>query len=280
MPCRYRDAIELLTRARELAGAAGDLRAFDEATAMTAAALYFGPTPAGEAIDVCSELLADVRLTPLARAMVTMCRAACQSMLGELDQAQEAAEVSERFLQDIGLPIWRSVTYERRGDTARMYGDAASAEAAYRTNFEILDEAGDQGHLSTAAANLAWALAKLDRLEEAERFARIGREMAAEDDVASQSGADAAWALVLSARGDLDGAIVAARRSTSVAADSDMYAVLGELHLNLAQILSKAGRNDDAIASAREALSFFERKGVVPAVARTRAFLAGLGAAS
>jgi tetratricopeptide (TPR) repeat protein len=278
MPCRYRAAIEDLARARELAGAAGDLRTFDEATAMTAAALYFGPTSAVEAFNACSELLADVRLTPLARAGVTICRAGCQSMLGELDEAEEAAEVSERFFEDVGLPMWRSVIYERRGNTASMYGDAARAEAAYRTSFEILDEVGDQGHLSTAAASLAWALADLGRLEEAERFASIGREMAAADDVASQSGANAAWATVLSARGDLDGAIVAARRSISVAANSDMYFVLGDLHLNLARILARAGQRDEAVEAAREALSFFDRKGVVPAVARTEAFLVELGA--
>ena len=60
--------------------------------------------------------------------------------------------------------------------------------------------------------------------------------------MASQSGADAAWAMVLSARADLDGAIIAARRSISVATDSDMYWGLGELHLNLSRIIAKRGQ--------------------------------------
>ena len=159
-----------------------------------------------------------------------------------------------------------------------MYGDAASAEAAYRTMYEILDEAGDEGHMSTAATNLAWALAQLGRLEEAEGFAQIGRQTAAEDDVASHCEADAAWGLVLAGKGDLDDAIDMARRSISVAAGSDMYLILGELHLNLARILAKAGQADEAVDAAREALSFFNRKEVVPAIARTEAFLAELGA--
>jgi tetratricopeptide (TPR) repeat protein len=112
-----------------------------------------------------------------------------------------------------------------------------------------------------------------------ERFARIGREAAAEDDVASQSGAEAALAMVLSARGDFDGATGAAQRSISVAAGSDMYFELGNRHLNLAGILAKARHTGEAIDAAREALSFFDRKGVVPAVARTETFLAELGAA-
>jgi len=160
-----------------------------------------------------------------------------------------------------------------------MYGDPVGAEVARRKQYEVLDEAGDKGYLSTAAASLAASLAELGRLEEAERFARIGREAAAQDDVASQSIAESAWAMVLSARGDLDGAIVAARRSISVAADSDMYVGLGEFHLNLSRILAKRGQAAEAAEAAREALSFFVRKGVVPAVARAKAFLAELGAA-
>jgi hypothetical protein len=58
-----------------------------------------------------------------------------------------------------------------------------------------------------------------------------------------------------------------------------MYFVIGELHLNLARILAKAGQSGEAVEAAREALSFFVRKGVVPAVARAEAFLAELGAA-
>ena len=59
-----------------------------------------------------------------------------------------------------------------------------------------------------------------------------------------------------------------------------MYWGLGELHLNFARILAKASQADKAVEAAREALSFFVRKGVVPAVARAKAFLAELGAAS
>ena len=280
MPCRFGEAIACLTRAHEIARRAEDRQTLDEVTGMIAAATYFGPTAAGEGVERATEILADALLIPFARSVVRGFRGGCQAMLGELDQAREDSEAADRTLRDFGLPVWQSVIYLVRGATAEMYGDPVGAESAHRRAYEILDEAGDQGYLPTAATSLAAWLAELGRLEEAERFAQIGREAAAEDDVASQSGSDAAWALVLSARGDLDGAIVAARRSISVADDSDMYSVLGELHLNLAGILSKAGRTEEAIASAREALSFFERKGVVPRISRTQTFLADLGASA
>jgi class 3 adenylate cyclase/tetratricopeptide (TPR) repeat protein len=279
MPCRYGDAIACLTHAREIARRAEDHRTFDEVTTMIAAATCFGPTPAEEGLDLTTEMLTDARLTPLTRGVVTSFRGGCRAMLGELDQALADQEAADRIVRDFGRPLFHASVYMIRGGIADMYGDPIAAEPAHRRSYEILDEWGDQGYLSTAAASLAASLAELGRLEEAERFARIGREAAAEDDVASQSGADAAWAMVLSARGDLDGALVAARRSISVAADSDMYWGLGELQLNLARILAKAGQADEAIEATREALSFFDRKGVVPAIARTEAFLAELGAA-
>jgi hypothetical protein len=58
-----------------------------------------------------------------------------------------------------------------------------------------------------------------------------------------------------------------------------MYLELGKLQLNLSRILAKRGQATEAVEAAREALSFFVRKGVVPAVARAKAFLAELGAA-
>jgi class 3 adenylate cyclase/tetratricopeptide (TPR) repeat protein len=279
MPCRYGEAISCLTHARDIAGRAEDLRTFDEATTMIAVASYFGPTPAGETLDRTTEILADARLTPLARGVVTSLRGGCRAMLGELDQALADHEAADRIVRDFGLPVWHSVIYQIRGTTADVYGDLVAAEAAHRRAFEILDETGEQGYLSTTATKLAAPLAELGRVDEAERFVRIGREAAAEDDVASQSGVEAAWAMVLSATGDLDGAVVAARRSISVAADTDMYFELGELHLNLSRILAKTGQSGEAVEAAREALSFFVRKGVVPAVARAKAFLAELGAA-
>jgi class 3 adenylate cyclase/tetratricopeptide (TPR) repeat protein len=278
MPCRYGEAIACLTHAHEIARRADDRHSLDEIAETMVGAMYFGPTPVEEALDRTAEMLSDSLLSPPSRGLVTGFRGGLRAMAGELDRALEDYEAAERILRDFGL-LPGGIILMQRGLTAAMYGDPVRAEAAHRRHYEVLEEAGDQGYLSTVAATLAASLAELGQLEEAERFARIGREAAAEDDVASHSAAEAALAMVLSARGDFEGATVAAQRSISVAAGSDMYFELGKLHLNLAGILAKARQTDEAVEAAREALSFFDRKGVVPAVARTEAFLAELGAA-
>jgi class 3 adenylate cyclase/tetratricopeptide (TPR) repeat protein len=278
MPCRYAEAIAGLTHALEIARRADDRATIDEVTENMAGALFFGPTPAEEALALTTEMLTDAQLTRRSRVALIGFQGGLHAMVGELDQALEKNEAAARLLRDSGLPlVWLGAVNMLRGEIADMYGDWVGAEAARRKHYEILDEAGDQGYLSTAAGQLAASLAELGRLEEAEHFARICREAAAEDDVASQSTAESVWAMVLSARGDLDGAIVAARRSISAAADSDMFVAIGEFHLTLSRILAKRGEVAEAVEAAREALSFFDRKGVVPAVARAKAFLAELG---
>ena len=278
MPCRYGEAILCLTRAHEIARRAEDRHSLDEVTETMVGAMYFGPTPAEEALDRTAEMLSDSLLSPLSRGIVTGFRGGLQAMVGELSRALEDYEAAERILQDFGL-LPGGVIHMLRGLTAAMYGDPVRAEAAHRRHYEILEEAGDQGYLSTVAATLAASLVGLGRFEEAERFSRISRETAAEDDVASHSAAEGALAMVLSTRGDYERATLAAQRSISVAAGSDMYFELGNLHLNLAGILAKARQTDQALVAAREALSYFDRKGVVPAVARAKAYLAELGAA-
>jgi hypothetical protein len=47
----------------------------------------------------------------------------------------------------------------------------------------------------------------------------------------------------------------------------------GETLLALATVLRAAGREQEALAAAREALALFERKGDVPDARRARAFL-------
>jgi tetratricopeptide (TPR) repeat protein len=277
LPCRYGEAIACLTHAHEIARRAGDRRSLDQIPVDMVGAMYFGPTPVEEALDRITETLSDAGLSPLSRGLVTGFRGGLKAMAGDPDLALEDYEAAEGILRDFGL-LPGAVIHMMRGLTATMYGDPVRAEAAHRRHFEVLEEAGDQGFLSTVAATLAAPLAELGRLEEAERFARIGRETAAEEDVASHSAAEAALAMVLSGRGDFDRAILAARRSISVAAGSDMYFELGKLHLNLARILMKAGHTHEAGEAARKALSYFERKGAAPAIAATEAFLVDLRA--
>ena len=80
--------------------------------------------------------------------------------------------------------------------------------------------------------------------------------------------------LLLSARGDLDGAAVALHEAIDWHADLDMPFELGRTLLALGQVLRRRNERRAARAAFEEALSTFERLGVQPWVERARGELA------
>jgi tetratricopeptide (TPR) repeat protein len=132
------------------------------------------------------------------------------------------------------------------------------------------------GIKTTHAGALATYLARLGRLEEAERFAAIGRS-AAEDDLSSQSIAGTAETIVLAARGDLEGAEDLARAVVAMVADAEWPQPQGDAWMELARVLRAAGRPSEAEQASREALALYERKGDRPSVDAAMTFLDELG---
>jgi tetratricopeptide (TPR) repeat protein len=138
-----------------------------------------------------------------------------------------------------------------------------SRSAPTREEYRVLDDLRDEAHKSTAAVNLARALSRLGRLDEAETFARTAREVAAEDDLASQVMGRAAEARIMCARGRHAQAIALAREAVAIFREAEAPNWQGDAWMELAEILR----------AAREALGLYERKGNEPASAAARAFL-------
>jgi tetratricopeptide (TPR) repeat protein len=154
--------------------------------------------------------------------------------------------------------------------------DASAAESAFRATYVLLEESGDNGHLSTAAAELALALCHLERFDEAEGYAHGARALAAEDDLASQTTARAAEARVLSARGNHAEAVSLARDAVQLYAAAETPNYQAEMSMVLSEVLRSAGDLDEAAIAAREALGFFEAKANRPAAALARSLLDSL----
>jgi tetratricopeptide (TPR) repeat protein len=120
---------------------------------------------------------------------------------------------------------------------------------------------GDRAFASTMAADLAEAMIDLDDDDEAWRFAKIARDTSATDDVTSQAGGRAVQARVLSRQGDHDNAVSLAREAVAITAGTDSLVERGDMLLRLAQVLWSAGEAGDALAAARDAIGFYQRKG-------------------
>ena len=278
MPCRFDSAAVAAARAVEHARRVGKRSLLEHALGIRSAAELFGSMRPDEMLASVESAAEEVGHEGLFGHILMVQRSACAAMSGDLDRARRCSDEATALAERIGVPFYVAASCEFRGDFELFAGDAAAAERAYRRQYEILDRLGDEGHKSTAAADLARALYRLDRLDEAETFARLALEIAAQDDLVSQASGRCARALVQAARGEHDDAIRSAREAVAIFEDAQSPVFQGTVWMTLAEVLRAAGRTDEAPGAARAALGLFERKGNEPAITSTKAFLRTLEA--
>jgi class 3 adenylate cyclase/tetratricopeptide (TPR) repeat protein len=276
IPCRFADAEHAAELAVAHARVAGDARLLSEAIFILLAAQVFGDATSARGIrtlEACrSEVADDLQM----QGVYLVCEAFWRSMDGDFDQARVLIERSRAITEGLGLRLAAAIGEEVLGSIEMYAGDPVAAERAFRKNYTLLVEIGDESHASMAAAELARSLCWLGRFDEAEGYARIARETAADDDLAPQVVGRSAQALVLAARGDLEGAERTARDAVEMFANAQCPNVQGDLWLDLAEVLRRAGKPSDAADAVRAGLALFERKGNRPAAAQARELLAEL----
>jgi tetratricopeptide (TPR) repeat protein len=111
----------------------------------------------------------------------------------------------------------------------------------------------------------------LGRLEDAHEAARIAEANA--NGVESTIQYRIADALVSSALGEHAQAAATARAAVELSEMMDEPLIRGDAALTLGEVLQAEGRRAEAAAAFEAALAGYERKGILPAVARTRALL-------
>ena len=186
------------------------------------------------------------------------------------DRAAEARALLARGMaafEELGVTMTSSVTHPA-SFVAMLAGDAATAEAHLRRDYQGLTAMGEKGYLATTAAFLAQAIAAQGRHAEAERFIAVSRETAGGEDLSAQMSWQGLLAEILAARGRFGKAEELARGAVAVATRTDFLSQHGDALLELADVLAGAGRAPEAVAAVREALSLYDRKGNLVAAAR------------
>ena len=271
--CRYETALDAAERAAAHARLAGDRRLLKEALTYQIGAQYLGTTRPVEGIAAMEAVAEEIGDDIVFVGFLSLTAGMYQAMTGAIEEGRRRVGGALELFEQFGLGFWRAATYEALGALETWAGEPEAAERAFRANYELLDRSGDEGHKSTAAAGLALALCRLGRFDEADGYARIAREAAAEDDIASHAGGRAAQAWVRSARGDHTAAVALADEAVRLHVHAQTPAYQGEISMVLAEVLRAAGDAPEAADAAREALGFFEAKGNQPAAAQARAFL-------
>jgi tetratricopeptide (TPR) repeat protein len=154
-----------------------------------------------------------------------------------------------------------------------LAGDPAAAEQRMRDGYETLVSIGEKAYLSTLVGNIAEAIYRQGRFDEAEQTAREARALSAPEDVESQRLWRGVIAKVLARRGEFEEAERLAREALELADRTDGYA-RADTRLDLVEVLTIAGQ--DGIADILdEAIAVYEAKGTTVGVTRARALGAG-----
>jgi class 3 adenylate cyclase/tetratricopeptide (TPR) repeat protein len=230
-----------------------------------AQALYYGPTPVPEAVRTCSQLLADTPRAPTFEAGIATTLAGLRAMQGRFAEARELYARSVAVYEEFGLRFRRAVRSIIGAQIEALAGDLAAAEQELRTGYSMLEDMGERGARSTLAGCLADVLSSLGEDGEAERFAAIARETAADSDVMSQVLWRRALARTTARRDDPVTAEQLARDAVALADTTDALDLRAGTLVVLGHVLHDAGRVDDAAASAEKARTLYLVKGNIAA---------------
>jgi class 3 adenylate cyclase/tetratricopeptide (TPR) repeat protein len=204
--------------------------------------------------------------------------ASCHAMLGQFEEARSELERAEEIFAQAGMTLSVEAGHGR-SYIELLSGNPEKVVERLRGGIEKVRQAGETGFLSTSAAFMAEALVELDRHEEAMEYTRLTESLAAPGDVASEGAWRRIRALILLHQGRLEEAEALVRESVAIAEPTDHWNERGDTYWALARVMQAAGRGDEALAAAREALASYERKGNVVSAGRARAFMEELGAA-
>jgi tetratricopeptide (TPR) repeat protein len=138
----------------------------------------------------------------------------------------------------------------------------------------LYDEIGERSFASTAAAILAQTLYQLGRLDEADEWASRSAQLGASDDAITQILWRQVRAKVLARRGEHGEAERLAREAVAIGERTDLLNSIADAYADLGEVLSLAGRGDEAATAREQALARYERKGNLVMAERTRALLA------
>jgi class 3 adenylate cyclase len=243
-----------------------------------AASMYWGPTPVPEATARIEELI-QTAPTPQQGAQHKRHLGGLRGMDGRFDDGRLLLAEARQVDEDLGQRVAAaSIGGHFEGPLEMLAGEYQRAAELMQTSYDQLTATGDRAFSSTVAAWLAAALLELGRDDEAWRYATIARETAAWDDVASQVDGRRVQARLLARRGDLPAAESLGREAVAMAAATDYLISHGDALVDLASVLHASGKKSEAIEAARDGLSLYERKGVIPSIGRTGRLIASWSA--
>jgi tetratricopeptide (TPR) repeat protein len=203
-------------------------------------------------------------------------RALAMASLGRIAEARAQLATLRAEFAERGPSVALAASAYTGNRLELLAGDPAAAVAFGEECCSLLDELGQQGFLSTAAADLAEAYYQLGRLEAADAWTGRAKELGASDDAMTQMLWRQVRAKVLARRGEHGEAERLAREALAIGEQTDMLDYQAAAYADLGEVLSLAGRHEEAAEALEQALVRYERKENLVMAGRVRARLEAL----
>jgi class 3 adenylate cyclase len=272
--CRFRARHEAVQRMEEHARRAGNTRMQRFARLWMAAGYAFGPFPVDEALAWFEE---NEHMAAEA-AIILSLHGRVEAMRGEFERARALMAAARERTQELGQRLFAAGLAMEASEIEFDAGNHEGAAEIALDGCAQLEELGERGWLSTLAGQTAQYLYELDRIDEAWHWTEVAEGAGARDDVITLLLILQVRAKVRARRGNLAEAEGLAREAVTRSDATDMLVSQGEARIDLAEVLSLAGRRKEAAELLGAAEALYAEKGYSVGVARTHALLGELRA--
>ena len=244
------------------------------ATGEIANALYYGPTRVADAIDRCDALIGTEALNRYGQANIEVYLGGLVAQTGEFDRARSLVSSAKATFDELGQRA-SAATFSAAilGDVEFLAGDVIAAEATLRWLCSELEQTRGFSHLASRAGDLAEALYRLARFDEASAWTDIAERHSAADDVDARVLWMPVRAKVLAHLDRLEEAMELAAGAVELAETTDALNQHAKACRDLGEVLTRAGRTEDARAAYIDALELYEAKGNVVGLRQVRVLL-------
>jgi class 3 adenylate cyclase/tetratricopeptide (TPR) repeat protein len=252
---------EALERARSHADRADDPSAHAAIVSWLNIAMYYGPTPAEDAIRSYRAVLASVDEESIVGGATACLLAGALAMTGRFDDARRYGSRGTMILTELNQQVRLGNARAYIADAELLAGDARAAEHELEQAYATFSGIGNESGALSAAWELASVLCAQGRYDDAERWASLGRDMLDELDAMTRVTGLAAEARLAAHAGRGAEARDLAYRAVKLGDRGDALNVRAGAWLALAATLR--GERDDARAddAVHKAIAIYEAKG-------------------
>jgi tetratricopeptide (TPR) repeat protein len=276
--CRCAESGEAWARGIEHARAVGAERLEWELRSYALSGLVLGGTPVSVALPIVRAALAEAREGSLEEAATQRALAQLLAYSGSIEEARALVAQGVQTFRDAGLLVTAAGWSMSQSEIERRAGDGDAQVRVLRAAHDELERLGDRFFFGTVALSLAGALVDHGGDEkEIEALCSAARERTIPGDLANYIWLDWVESRLLAIRGRLDEAEARARHGLEASEETDHFLMRARSRLALAEVLHRAGRQDQAHAIASEAIAVHEAKEDVTGAAWWRRYLADAG---